>query len=69
MAEPLQTYDPRRFRTTVPYYTRYRLGYPPALVDRVSQIAGLGRGDSVMDLGCGPGARSICRPASGRSCW
>jgi len=59
MAEPPETYDPRRFRTTVPYYARYRLGYPPALIERVNQIAGLKPGDPVMDLGCGPGLLAI----------
>lgn len=59
MAEPPETYDPRRFRTTVPYYTRYRLGYPSALIERVSAIVGLKPGDAVMDLGCGPGPLAI----------
>ena len=54
-----QTYDPRRFRTTVPYYARYRLGYPRALIDRVIGIVGLKPGDAVMDLGCGPGTLAI----------
>jgi SAM-dependent methyltransferase len=59
MAEPPKTYDPHRFRTTVPYYTRYRLGYPPALIERVIGIVGLRPGDAVMDLGCGPGLLAI----------
>jgi 2-polyprenyl-3-methyl-5-hydroxy-6-metoxy-1,4-benzoquinol methylase len=59
MAELPETYDPRRFRTTVPYYARYRLSYPPALIDRVSAIMGLKPGDAVMDLGCGPGLLAI----------
>lgn len=62
MAEPRQcpdSYDPRRFRTTVPFYARYRLGYPRALIDRVIGITGLKRGDAVMDLGCGPGPLAI----------
>ncbi len=28
------SFNPRRFRTTVPYYARYRLAYPDALVAR-----------------------------------
>jgi ubiquinone/menaquinone biosynthesis C-methylase UbiE len=60
MAEPIPTnYDPRRFRTTVPYYARYRLAYPPELIARVVQIVGLVPGDAVMDLGCGPGPLAI----------
>jgi SAM-dependent methyltransferase len=59
MAEPPKTYDPHRFHTTVPFYARYRLGYPAALIDRVSRIMGLRPGDAVMDLGCGPGLLAI----------
>jgi SAM-dependent methyltransferase len=55
MAARPSDYDPRRFQTTVPYYARYRLGYPDELIARIVQIVGLKRGDSVMDLGCGPG--------------
>jgi SAM-dependent methyltransferase len=56
---PKTTYDPRRFRTTVPFYARYRLNYPPALIGRVVEIVGLKPGDKVMDLGCGPGLLAI----------
>jgi SAM-dependent methyltransferase len=52
-------FDPHRFRTTVPFYARYRLGYPERLIARVAQIVGLGPGDAVMDLGCGPGTLAI----------
>jgi SAM-dependent methyltransferase len=59
MADSPETFDPHRFRTTVPYYARYRLGYPAALIERVSGIVGLKPGDAVMDLGCGPGLLAI----------
>jgi SAM-dependent methyltransferase len=59
MADAPETYDPRRFQTTVPFYARYRLGYPDALIARIMQIVGLKPGDSVMDLGCGPGLVAI----------
>jgi ubiquinone/menaquinone biosynthesis C-methylase UbiE len=59
MPQPPETYDPRRFRTTVPYYARFRLGYPEALIARVIEIVGLKPGDKVMDLGCGPGLLAI----------
>ncbi|HEX4303802.1 MAG TPA: class I SAM-dependent methyltransferase [Rhizomicrobium sp.] len=59
-AEPTSaTFDPRRFRTTVPFYARYRLGYSDALVTRAAALAGLRPGDAVMDLGCGPGLLAV----------
>jgi SAM-dependent methyltransferase len=59
MSVPPPTYNPRRFRTTVPFYARYRLGYPESLIARVIQLAGLKPGDPIMDLGCGPGLLAI----------
>jgi len=59
MSNPAQTYDPRRFQTTVPYYTRYRLGYPDLLICRVITHMKLKPGDAVMDLGCGPGLLAV----------
>lgn len=52
-------FDPRRFRTTVPFYARHRLAYPDALIARVAQFVGLKPGDAVMDLGCGPGLLAV----------
>jgi ubiquinone/menaquinone biosynthesis C-methylase UbiE len=52
-------YDPRRFRANVPFYARYRLGYPDSLIDRISRSAGLTHGDAVLDLGAGPGLLAI----------
>jgi ubiquinone/menaquinone biosynthesis C-methylase UbiE len=52
-------FDPRRFQTTVPFYARYRLGYPDLLIERVIARAGMKAGDAVMDLGCGPGLLAI----------
>jgi len=59
MTAPEPAYEPRRFRSTVPFYARYRLGYPHALIRRVVERAGLTAGDAVMDLGCGPGLLAI----------
>jgi SAM-dependent methyltransferase len=59
MSQPPDSFNPRRFRSTVPYYTRYRLGYPDSLIARAAQVAGLKPGDAVMDLGCGPGLLAI----------
>lgn len=56
---PANTFNPRRFRTTVPFYARYRLGYPDSLVARVVELTGLKPGDAVMDLGCGPGLLAV----------
>jgi len=52
-------FEPRRFRSTVPYYARFRLHYPPELIARVIALADMGPGDRVLDLGCGPGLLAI----------
>jgi SAM-dependent methyltransferase len=52
-------YDPHRFRANVPFYARYRLNYPDSLIERISENVGLARGDSVLDLGAGPGLLAI----------
>ncbi|MBL6851866.1 MAG: methyltransferase domain-containing protein [Alphaproteobacteria bacterium] len=54
-----ETFNPRRFRSTVPFYARYRLGYPDSLIARVAEFVGLRTGDAVMDLGCGPGFLAV----------
>jgi SAM-dependent methyltransferase len=59
MDETSSSYDPRRFRANVPFYARYRLGYPDSLIARVLAAAGLAAGARVMDLGCGPGLLAI----------
>ena len=59
MSDAEKTYNPRRFQTAVPFYARYRLGYPERLIARVIDIVGLKPGDNVMDLGCGPGTLAI----------
>jgi SAM-dependent methyltransferase len=58
MADP-QSVETRRFRSTVPYYARYRLNYPVGLFDRIASILGLAPGDRVLDLGTGPGLIAI----------
>jgi len=45
----------RRFRNTVAEYRKYRLDYPPRLLERLAALMGLRSGDAVLDLGTGPG--------------
>ncbi len=52
-------FEPRRFRTTVEFYARYRLAYPDALLTRLWEFAGLTTRDGVLDLGCGPGLLAV----------
>ena len=52
-------FEPRRFRSTAAFYTRYRVPYPEALIDDVAARAGLVPGDRVLDLGCGPAMLAI----------
>ena len=59
MSGSFHDFEPRRFRSTVPYYARYRLGYPDLLISRVVALAGLRPGDRVLDLGCGPGLLAV----------
>jgi ubiquinone/menaquinone biosynthesis C-methylase UbiE len=60
-------YQPRRFQSAVPYYERYRLGYPDRLIARVVALLGLAPGDAVLDLGCGPGSLSVPFARAGMS--
>lgn len=45
----------RRFRTTVPFYVRYRPAYPAELIDAVAKECRLDGSGRLLDLGCGPG--------------
>jgi ubiquinone/menaquinone biosynthesis C-methylase UbiE len=60
-------FEPRRFRSTVPYYARYRLAYPELLIRRVVALVGIERGDPVLDLGCGPGLLAVPFALAGMS--
>ncbi len=59
MTNPPEAYEPRRFRTTAPFYARYRLGYPDSSIERTIALTGLSPGDPVMDLGSGPGLLAV----------
>ncbi|NEJ25122.1 methyltransferase domain-containing protein [Rhizobium leguminosarum] len=52
-------FEPRRFRTTAAYYSRFRVPYPDTLIERVTARTGLRPGDRLLDLGCGPGQIGI----------
>jgi ubiquinone/menaquinone biosynthesis C-methylase UbiE len=52
-------YEPRRFKSAVPYYERFRLAYPERLIARVAALVGLRPGDAVLDLGAGPGLLAV----------
>lgn len=54
-----------RFQSTVPFYTRYRLGYPSRLIERVIELTGVQAGDSMLDLGTGPGLLAVPFAAAG----
>ncbi len=47
------------FTGTAQYYARYRQGYPPELIDRLVERAGLGSSSRVLDLGCGTGQVAV----------
>ncbi len=49
----------RRFKSTVPFYVRYRTRYPDELLRDVAEAVGLGDESRVLDLGCGPGFLAI----------
>ncbi|MGH8011750.1 MAG: class I SAM-dependent methyltransferase, partial [Candidatus Binataceae bacterium] len=43
-----------RFRSTAPFYARFRPRYPAALFARIAERRGLDGGGRLLDLGCGP---------------
>ena len=55
----------RRFQDTVTAYQQYRLDYPPRLIARLIALADLSPGDSVLDLGCGPGNLALAFARAG----
>jgi SAM-dependent methyltransferase len=52
-------FKPRRFRSTAEFYEKYRVPYPPTLIEAVAARVGLKPGDRVLDLGCGPAMLAI----------
>jgi ubiquinone/menaquinone biosynthesis C-methylase UbiE len=61
----VRAYEPRRFRSAVPFYQRFRLAYPDRLLRRVIAFTGLAPGAAVLDLGTGPGLLAVPLAAAG----
>ena len=51
------------YRSTVPFYVKYRPRYPPELLDRVADVLALDGRGRLLDLGCGPGTVAIALAA------
>ncbi len=47
------------FRGTAWHYARYRPGYPPVLIERLAEAAGLGPASRVLDVACGTGPIAV----------
>jgi SAM-dependent methyltransferase len=48
-------------------YDRHRPGYPPALIDDLIELAGVGRGERVLEVGAGTGKATVLFAARGIS--
>jgi len=55
----MSQFEPHRFRSTIPFYERYRIPYPDALIATVAESCAIGPGSALLDLGCGPGQLAI----------
>ncbi|MHB1925028.1 MAG: class I SAM-dependent methyltransferase [Acidimicrobiales bacterium] len=56
---PLVSQGAGLFRGTAPWYTQFRRGYPPAVIELLRQRAGLTDASRVLDLGCGTGQLAL----------
>ncbi|MGL5865368.1 MAG: class I SAM-dependent methyltransferase [Dermatophilaceae bacterium] len=54
-AHPMPHHPEELFRSTAPYYARYRAGYPPGFFADLATRFGLNGSQTVLDLGCGTG--------------
>lgn len=48
-------YSRELFQGTAEYYSRFRMRYPPVLLDAIERTVGLAYGDPLLDLACGTG--------------
>jgi ubiquinone/menaquinone biosynthesis C-methylase UbiE len=48
-------YSHELFQGTAEYYSRFRMRYPPVLLDAIDRRVGLTYGDPLLDLACGTG--------------
>ncbi|MCP9828195.1 class I SAM-dependent methyltransferase [Synechococcus sp. L2F] len=44
---------------TAAAYDAVRPGYPPAVIEQVAALAGVGEGSALLELGCGPGTATV----------
>jgi SAM-dependent methyltransferase len=58
-ASQVADFERRRFQTAAAHYLSGRPPYPDQLIDRTVQLIGLGEGDRLLDLGCGPGQLAL----------
>ncbi|MER5939491.1 class I SAM-dependent methyltransferase [Streptomyces sp. NPDC001928] len=56
----------RTFDEDAELYDRARPGYPPELYDDLAELAGVGPGSRVLEVGCGTGQATV--PLAGRGC-
>ena len=66
MAEPDYERLRTRFDEDAERYDRARPGYPPALFDDLAELAGIGPGCRVLEIGCGTGQVTV--PLAERGC-
>ncbi len=65
-AVPAADFEARRFQTAAAHYLEGRAPYPEALIARTAELVGLGKGDRILDLGCGPAQLALAfAPLSG----
>lgn len=62
-------YGADAFVGTAPYYAKYRVAYPEALVRDLLVRAGVGGDGMLLDLGCGPGRVALALADSFRETW